>query len=300
MIQKAFPRPFRTRLLSKIRYWILPPLVTKYLPYHWGHDTYALPKPTRVPEATAESIVPIQRLWGGFWKDRTGYLESGRLQVEAMRKAMTDSGFDLDGCVRILDYGCGAGRMIRHLAHVAEEGEVWGLDIEAEAIYWCKQHLSPPFRFATTTTIPHLPFEDRYFDAIYARSVFTHIDDLAEAWLLELRRVLRPGGRLYITIHDERTVELFEEAQFADHPLARAMRTSDELQPFKDGAAMLVIGRDAFSQVFYNRDYFCEMARQTRLEVLSVSSDGYGYQTAILLARAAEDRRIELHPSRGS
>lgn len=54
---------------------------------------------------------------------------------------------------------------------------------------------TPSFRFVTTTTLPHLPFADGYFHMIHAGSVFTHIADLAEAWLLEIRRVLaRAGG----------------------------------------------------------------------------------------------------------
>src|SRR5262249_2975428 len=85
---------------------------------------------------------------------------------------------------------------------------IWGVDVTAEHIIWCQQHLSPPFYFATVTTAPHLPFEDRYFDLIYAGSVFTHIADLADAWLLELKRITRPGGRLYITVHEQRTVDL--------------------------------------------------------------------------------------------
>ena len=115
--------------------------------------------------------------------------------------------------------------MIRHLEDFAESSEIWGLDINAEQIFWCKQHLDPPFHFATTTTIPHLPFEDGYFDFVYAGSVFTHIDDLADSWLLELRRVLSRDGRLYVTIHDNRTIELLNTL-YRDLRLSRALRAS--------------------------------------------------------------------------
>src|SRR5688572_19237180 len=101
----------------------------------------------------------------------------------------------------ILEFGCGEGRLIRWLEHLAGERESWGTDIDAGLIVWCKQNLSPPFRFITTTTVPHLPFEDRHFGFIYAGSVFTHIDDMADTWFAELRRVLRPGGKLFVTVH---------------------------------------------------------------------------------------------------
>src|SRR5947208_884804 len=49
---------------------------------------------------------------------------------------------------------------------------------------------------------PPLAFDDASFDLVYALSVFTHLTgDLQVAWRDELRRVLRPGGRLLITTH---------------------------------------------------------------------------------------------------
>jgi SAM-dependent methyltransferase len=54
-------------------------------------------------------------------------------------------------------------------------------------------------------TVPHLPFPDGFFDCVTAYSVFTHIYDDDTAWLLELRRIIRPGGALYITLHDQET-----------------------------------------------------------------------------------------------
>jgi SAM-dependent methyltransferase len=45
--------------------------------------------------------------------------------------------------------------------------------------------------------------EDRFFDLVYAFSVFTHIDEWETAWLAELRRVLKPGGVAYLTIHSD-------------------------------------------------------------------------------------------------
>ena len=53
-------------------------------------------------------------------------------------------------------------------------------------------------------------FSDSYFDLIFTGSAFTHIDDLAEAWLLELRRLLSEKGRVYITIHDRHTIALLD------------------------------------------------------------------------------------------
>ena len=105
---------------------------------------------------------------------------------------------------RILDYGCGVGRVLRHFAgHADQWQEFWGCDIHDESISWLKANLSPPFRFANNLEMPHLPFKDSYFDLIYGISVFTHLtEDQWEGWLKELRRIMRPSGVVLLTYHN--------------------------------------------------------------------------------------------------
>jgi len=208
----------------------------------------------------------------------------GQVHVERMRQIVHASGFTFEPHGRILDFGCGAGRMIRHLRDLSDTCEIWGTDISAEHIYWCKQNLSPPFHFATTTKVPHLPFEDRSFQFIYCGSVFTHIDDLADAWLLELRRILAPGGRLYLTIHDNHTVALFESGRYDAADIVTEMKSSAIYQEAKHAFGMFTIGRDNTSQVFYDLDYFSKSLRSI-FEILSITREAYFYQTAILLTR---------------
>jgi ubiquinone/menaquinone biosynthesis C-methylase UbiE len=116
--------------------------------------------------------------------------------------------------------------MLRHVPEFAPKAELWGVDISAQHVQWCVNNLTPPMHFATTTTIPHLPFEDRYFDLVFCGSVFTHIEDMQQSWLLELGRVLRPLGKLFMTIHDEHTVALLDTSS-RDHSLAKMMREQD-------------------------------------------------------------------------
>src|SRR5207244_2674608 len=115
--------------------------------------------------------------------------------------------------------------------------------------------------------LPPLAFEDRYFDFIYAGSVFTHIADLAEAWLMELRRIVRPGGRLYLTIQDERSIELCMTANH-NPPVAELLRAYDEESHFMStGYDFFTINRTpgqggpGQAQVFYRRDYRSEERR---------------------------------------
>jgi SAM-dependent methyltransferase len=171
--------------------------------------------------------------------------------------------------------------MIRWFKDLAETREVWGVDIAAELVVWCQQNLSPPFRFATTTSFPHLPFEDRYFDLIYASSVFTHIADLADAWLLELKRLLRPGGRLFATIMEKGT---WKEEDM--HRLFGPHITSEILSLAKLDFAMFTVSRKpAHAQVFYDLDYLRKHWGRF-LNVLSVAPGFMGHrQTAVLLEK---------------
>ena len=248
-----------------------------YIPYKPRKD-YLLPPSSRDP-SSAELPIPPRDLWLGY-----NYPAHGKAHVRAMMEIVEASGFSPGAGDRILDLGCGAGRMIRHLQHLAEKCEIWGTDISAEHIFWCKQNLSPPFRFATTTKVPHLPFEDRSFAFIYCGSLFTHIDDLADAWLLELHRILKPEGRLYVTVHDKHTMRLFEDSIHSKAAIVREIRSSPTFQSARDLFGMFTVGRDDQSQVFYDDDYLARMFGQA-FEILSVTQEAYFYQTAYLLKR---------------
>jgi SAM-dependent methyltransferase len=96
----------------------------------------------------------------------------------------------------VLDFGCGAGRTLRHFADDAREAEFWGCDIHAESVAWLNANLNPPLQAFVNDEEPPLQRPDGSFDLIYAFSVFTHLTDSWSAWLLELNRLLTPGGIL--------------------------------------------------------------------------------------------------------
>jgi SAM-dependent methyltransferase len=100
---------------------------------------------------------------------------------------------------RVLDFGCGAGRTLRHFLEEAEQGELWGADIDSPSIEWLEENLCPPLRVRQSRDAPPLGFESASFDLIWALSVFTHLTDSSIPWLLELHRLLKPGGLLIAT-----------------------------------------------------------------------------------------------------
>lgn len=282
---ELLPRSLRGRLQRRVRRFTIGIQEIKYLPYRLGSENFILPPAPLLGDEGCDQGLPIppRAWWFEYGKEREEWLAKGKQHTGIMLKAAEASGLSLARGDRILEVGCGCGRMLRHLKHLAETCEIWGTDIWSEQIYWDRQHLSPPFHFATTTTIPHLPFEDRYFKLIYCGSVFTHIDDLAEAWLLELRRILSPDGRAYITIHDKHTLKLLEET-YQDNILAKMVKHQPLRKQSRDAFDMLVLHRDVMSQVFYDLDYFCRNAG-AMYDVVSVIPEAYGYQTGILLKR---------------
>jgi SAM-dependent methyltransferase len=100
---------------------------------------------------------------------------------------------------RVLDFGCGAGRTLRHFLDEARQGELWGADIDSRSIAWLEQKLCPPLHVRLSREAPPLGLEYGTFDLIWALSVFTHLTDWSIPWLLELRRLLRQGGLLIAT-----------------------------------------------------------------------------------------------------
>jgi SAM-dependent methyltransferase len=114
--------------------------------------------------------------------------------VRARIERCLPSDWSYDG-KRVLDFGCGSARVLRHFLYEAEQGEFWGCDIDAPSIAWINANLSPPLHCFQNAPEPPLALEDDYFDLIWATSVFTHIGHWS-SWLLEMHRILAPGGML--------------------------------------------------------------------------------------------------------
>ncbi|MEO8664086.1 MAG: class I SAM-dependent methyltransferase [Ignavibacteria bacterium] len=254
-----------------------------YFPYKANSESYIIHKPAKVPEMCEQGLpVPPKELRLGYGNTAEEYL-NGKIQIKRMLEILKKNKFEITSGNKILDFGCGAGRMIRWLKTFSKDCEIWGTDISSEHIYWANQYLKPPFNFATTTTIPHLPFEDGYFNFIYSGSVFTHIDDLADAWFLELRRVCSKDAFLYITIQDKHTIKLLDN-EYKGQWLSSFMNDMSVYRENKNDFDVIVGGRGPDSQVFYDIDYL-KRSLNTFFEIISVEEEAYGYQTALVLRK---------------
>lgn len=106
-----------------------------------------------------------------------------------------------DSISRMLDWGCGCGRVTRCFLLAHPELEVHGCDIDAEAVEWCAGNL-PDGKFRAIGPHPPTGYPDGYFQLAIGYSVFSHFDpDRQREWLAEMRRIIAPGGLFLASVH---------------------------------------------------------------------------------------------------
>ena len=104
--------------------------------------------------------------------------------------------------ISILDWGCGTGRVLRHLPKIAgNSNQYFGCDYNAKYVKWSSENLEN-IDFKLNKVVPPLNYENKKFDVVYGISIFTHLSlEQHYKWFEELYRVLKPDGILFITTH---------------------------------------------------------------------------------------------------
>jgi SAM-dependent methyltransferase len=139
---------------------------------------------------------------GYFGPRHLEYWLSGQRDARSFAATL---GSTLSEAPRILDFGGATGRLARHVVHLFPTAEVFLSDINPRHVACSQRMFGTALRIFRNHSVPSLPLPDGFLDAACAFSVVTHMDSDDTAWLLELRRVVRSGGTIYITVHDERT-----------------------------------------------------------------------------------------------
>jgi SAM-dependent methyltransferase len=94
---------------------------------------------------------------------------------------------------RILDVGCGTGA---NLLMLSQFGDAEGVDISEDALAFCRERGLEKVKLGAGEA---LPYDDGAFDLVTGLDVVEHMDDDL-AGLREMRRVLRPGGRVLLFV----------------------------------------------------------------------------------------------------
>jgi SAM-dependent methyltransferase len=258
-----------------------------------GRSGVLVTVPNFATRASRELPLPPPELWAV----EADHLDTGERDARTITRLCAAQGLDLSGPRRVLDFGCGTGRVLRHLVRTTDEGgEVWGADLDSRRVDWCRANLTPPFRFVTLNTAPHLPFEDGFFDLVIGGSVFTHIPDQDDAWLLELRRVTRPGGLLCLSILDRNVIDEVL-AQPGSTPykdwFGPQVETPHDLDAaFREGAARLgedvgmfaIDDPNSLPNVFHDRA-FLERHWGSLFEWLAIEDAAWFRQSVVVLRK---------------
>ena len=160
-----------------------------------------------------------------------GFLRIGKATADSLFQYITQY-VDLNSNHRFLDWGCGSGRVLVFLRNLTKkmDCQLYGTDIDEEAIAWCRQNLNFA-RFAPNGANPPLPFEDNFFDVITANSIFTHLpENMQFRWLEELKRVTKSGAYLFLTIHGSNYQKYLTEKEFVFHLVGKTEGLPDWYQ----------------------------------------------------------------------
>jgi ubiquinone/menaquinone biosynthesis C-methylase UbiE len=153
-------------------------------------------KPRR--QSTGEYRRFIQKHYDGFAGKLTSLtgLVTGH-EVLAGRLIRPEA-FDVRGCKRILDAGCGNGRYTRFLLREADaDAFITGFDLSQHMLRRARRRLKSDRVGQVAADLTRLPYPDAYFDAIVCGWVLEHLPD-PRPGLRELARVLQPGGKLLL------------------------------------------------------------------------------------------------------
>lgn len=122
---------------------------------------------------------------------------------------------------RVLDFGCGWGRMLRLLRrHEQLKGvEMFGVDISLPALDVVRRTL-PGVWLSPVDIFPPSMLRDSSIDVIYAYSVFSHISEPSHvAWAKEFARLMRPGGTVCLTTQGMKCIRMCQDLRSGRQPV---------------------------------------------------------------------------------
>lgn len=136
---------------------------------------------------------------------------------------------------RLLEIGCGLGRMSRHLA--AHFGEVHGTDVSGEMVRQARERLASitNLSFFETNGADFRDLPTDYYDVVFSVYVFQHVPwrEVVESNIRDACRVLRPGGLFKFQVNNvrhpdyvEREKNTWEGTTLTENDLRRAARES--------------------------------------------------------------------------
>jgi len=195
---------------------------------------------------------------------------------------------------RMLDWGCGCGRLSVHFLLDGAIPEFFGCDIDTEATVWCQENLCAG-RFQSIDPYPPTPYPDHFFDLVIGYSVFTHLRrEAQDLWLREMRRVIAPGGLFLASIHG-RFAAYFarppgdSRIQRLQHRIRGLAFLASGFSDSREDRALDGIAPDGYYRgTFQTRAYTLrEWSRY--FEILELVEGGLAYQDLVVMRRPEDN-----------
>jgi SAM-dependent methyltransferase len=165
------------------------------------------------------TLAPVRGHYEDFWADAPADPEPWEWE---RRRALLLG--EARAGERVLDLGCGAGRFVAALGDAGAEPV--GVEVAEAALERARVN-APGADLRRLADDGSLPLEHASVDLVWCSEVLEHVADTAHL-LLEVRRVLRPGGRLLATVpyHGRLKAALIALASFEAHfdPLGQHLR----------------------------------------------------------------------------
>src|SRR5205807_758352 len=145
----------------------------------------------------------IQSHYDGLAGKLTGFTGLVTGHETLAGRLIRPSAFDVRGCKRILDAGCGNGRYSKFLLRSADhDAVITGFDLSQRMLKRARRRLHSPRVSHVAADLTKLPFASGLFDAVVCGYVLEHLPD-PRPGLAELARVMRPGAKMLLLVTED-------------------------------------------------------------------------------------------------
>jgi 2-polyprenyl-3-methyl-5-hydroxy-6-metoxy-1,4-benzoquinol methylase len=169
------------------------------------------------------AVLSDKRCQFGQW-DHQEFFASGQREID---RVMETCGFSQGDNGRVLDFGCGVGRLSRALQLYF--GEVHAVDISEQMLGLAKQH-APSCQFRLNRDENLRGFRDDFFDFVYSNIVLQHqrSKEIAKSYIREFIRVVKPGSQVVFQVPERLTWRDALQPRRRAYSLLKAVGVSPE------------------------------------------------------------------------
>ncbi|MBS1716206.1 MAG: class I SAM-dependent methyltransferase [Armatimonadetes bacterium] len=244
-------------------------------------------------EADTWQLPDIPDREGYYGERHYEYWLSGLRDYNFLTEAAKRQGIELNENSAVFDWGCSSGRVLRHFAVRNPKTTLYGCDVNKNPVEWMHEHLDPRLQVFHNTYLPSQPMPDNHVDLFYAFSVFTHIDDYEDTYLLEAKRILKPGGVAVFTICSDHTWAMMNNKMVIYNSLIAMKELFPEWDIPECFSRPMPTEKVAFrhqaesnyaTNIFHSASYIKKRWGRY-FEVVEIAHERHGYQDCVVLRK---------------